>query len=42
MGKNLIGPINVRMTYAFRCIGEEAAKTVCALMNMPQPAYFKR
>lgn len=35
--------INVRTAYAFRCIGkgEEAAKTFCALMNLPTPSAFK-
>lgn len=32
------------MTYAFRCVGkgEEAARNFCAVMNMRQPATFKR
>lgn len=35
--------INTRLVYGFRCIGkgEEAAKTVCAIMNLPQPPAFK-
>lgn len=35
--------INVRTAYAFRCIGkgEDAAKTFCALMNLPTPSAFK-
>lgn len=35
--------INVRTAYAFRCIGkgEEAAKSFCALMNLPPPPAFK-
>lgn len=36
--------VNVRSVYAFRCIGkgEQAAKTVCAVMNLPRPITFKR
>lgn len=35
--------VNVRLAYAFRCIGkgEGAAKTFCALMNLPSPPAFK-
>lgn len=35
--------VNVRLAYGFRCIGkgEQAARTVCALMNMPQPPEFR-
>lgn len=36
--------VNVRSVYAFRCIGkgEQAAKTLCAVMNLPRPITFKR
>lgn len=36
--------VNVRTMYAFRCIGkgEEAAKTFCAVMDLPSPPSFKR
>lgn len=36
--------INVRLAYAFRCIGkgEEAARNFCGLMNLPNPPEFKR
>lgn len=35
--------VNVRLAYAFRCIGNgmNAAKTFCAGMNMPKPPAFK-
>lgn len=35
--------INVRTAYAFRSIGkgEQAAKIVCGIMNLPKPAAFK-
>lgn len=35
--------VNVRLAYAFRSIGkgEQAAQTVCALMNLPSPAEFR-
>lgn len=35
--------INVRLAYAFRCIGkgEQAAKTVCGIMNLPNPPAFR-
>lgn len=46
--KRLNGPngkfeVNVRLAYAFRCIGkgEAAAKTLCGVMNMPSPPLFR-
>lgn len=35
--------VNVRLAYGFRCIGkgEQAARTVCAVMNMPQAPEFR-
>lgn len=36
--------VNIRLAYAFRCIGkgEEAARNFCGLMNLPSPPDFKR